>query len=158
MITSAWSQPGQAHPAAEAIYQEVLVQELGLPQEAVETAGAMSLHLVLELDGEPVAAGALAYVSARQGRIAPVCVRKRWRLQGIGDGLVKILNYKAGTLGFQTATADVPEAHLGFFRRLGYAETGEEAQCGELPLKIMEKELDDDAGDHCTHQCAGEKG
>jgi GNAT superfamily N-acetyltransferase len=150
MITSIWSQPGQPNPAAEAIYEEVVAGELGLPADA----GPMALHLVLELDGQPVAAGALAYVSAGVGRLPLLCVRNRWRKQGIGDGLVKILIYKAETLGLTTVLLDTPAAHRDFFRSLGFTETG--ADNGTTIT--MKKELGHDGGEDQAHQCACCKG
>ncbi len=158
MITSIWSQPGQANPAADAIYREVLEEELNIPESEVRTAGPLALHLVLELDGEPVAAGSLAYVSAGLGKLPHVCVRKRWRKQGIGDGLVKILAYKAETLGLKTLLLDTPETHLDFFRRLGFVQTGAQSQRHGVAVYAMRKELGDDGGENCTHQCACQKG
>ena len=111
MITSIWMKPGDDLKTALDIREQVFQQELGFTKEADQDAlDAYSYHLVLLLNDVPVATGRISYDGVGMARLSRICVRKKYRRQGIGDGLVKVLDYKASQLGMGHSRVEtVPE-------------------------------------------------
>ncbi len=156
MITSIWTGPGGDASAARLLRQQVLVEELGLdPALTWDTTDAYAYHLVLVMNDEPVAAGRITYGGAGTASLGRICVAKRYRRQGIGDGLVKVLDYKASTLGMKYSQVESPEELVPFYRRIGYVPIGEPTKRWGLTLISMKKETNDGTREGCTHQCAG---
>ena len=92
-------------------------------------------------------------VIAGEGYIDNVAVREEYRRQGIGDGLVKVLDYKASQLGMGHSRVEtVPELEP-FYMRIGYLATGEAREQYGRKLITMEKETNDGTRENCTHQC-----
>ena len=159
MITSVWYGPGQPFDEAAAIIREVFLDELGAdPAHVFDQQDAYSYHLVLRLNGESVAAGRLSYVRAGVGQIGCVAVRRRWRRQGLGDALVKVLLYRAWDLALRRIRVLAREDAMAFYQRLGFVKTGESMEEDGVRKYWMEKETDDGTRDHCTHQCACAQG
>ncbi len=75
MITSIWAGPGGDFAAAKAIRQAVFVEELGMdPALGWDTTDDFSFHLVLLLDGEPVATGRITYGGVGVAALGRICV------------------------------------------------------------------------------------
>lgn len=156
MITSVWTGPGEDAPAAKALQQEVFCRELGLPEaEAWDIADAYAYHLVLLMGDVPVATGRICYGGVGTAKLGRICVKKKYRRQGIGDGLVKILDYKASQMGMKYSQVDADETLLPFYRRLGYAACGEPETKWGRNLIPMKKETNDGTRENCAHQCPG---
>ncbi|MEE0095286.1 MAG: GNAT family N-acetyltransferase, partial [Oscillospiraceae bacterium] len=111
MITSIWMKPGDHLKTALDIREQVFQQELGFTKEAdQDVLDAYSYHLVLLLNDVPVATGRISYDGVGMARLSRICVLKKYRRQGIGDGLVKVLDYKASQLGMGHSRVEtVPE-------------------------------------------------
>lgn len=154
MITSIWMKPGDNLKTALDIREQVFQQELGLTKEAdQDVLDAYSYHLVLLLNDVPVATGRISYDGVGMARLSRICVRKKYRRQGIGDGLVKVLDYKASQLGMGHSRVEtVPELEP-FYMRIGYLATGESREQYGRKLITMEKETNDGTRENCAHQC-----
>lgn len=155
MITSQWYGPGQPYAEAAEICREVFIDELGAdPAHVFDAQDPYSYHLVLRLNGQDVAAGRLSYVSAGLGQIGCVAVRKKWRRQGLGDAVVKILMYRAWDLEFRRVRLLARESAAPFYEFEGFAKTGEAFEEDGTMKYWMEKDTDDGTGENCSHQCA----
>lgn len=158
MITSIWTAPGGDDSAAKELRRQVFQQELGFAEsEDRDGMDACAWHLVLLMNDEPVATGRISYEGAGTAKIDRVCVKKRYRRQGIGDGLVKILDYKASQLGMRYSAVDAAEELREFYLRLGYLPAGEKITKLGRELTPMKKETNDGTRENCSHQCACKK-
>lgn len=156
MITSKWIRPGEDISTVLDIRREVFVEELGW-ETAEDIMDAYGYHLVLYFNDAPAACGRICYVGPGKARLDRICVRKKYRRQGIGDGLVKVLDYKASQLGMQFSTVEtVPELQK-FYQRIGFEKESEIHKYG-MDLITMQKETNDGTRENCAHQCAGKKG
>ncbi len=100
MITSIWTNPGGDASAARDIRRAVFEEELQLdPALTWDSSDNYAYHLVLLLNNVPVAAGRITYGGVGIAKLGRICVLKKYRRQGIGDGLVKILDYRASEMG-----------------------------------------------------------
>ena len=155
MITSMWLRPGEDLTVPYEIRRQVFQQELGLiPQEDQDALDAYAYHLVLLLNDVPVATGRISYDGVGTARLSRICVLKKYRRQGIGDGLVKVLDYKASQLGMQRSRVETIRALEPFYMRIGYLATGAVQQLWDMELITMEKETNDGTRENCAHQCA----
>ena len=153
MITSIWTGPGGDASVARRLRQEVFCGELGLPEDlSWDVSDPYAWHLVLLMEEEPVAAGRITYGGVGLGKLGRICVRKRWRNQGIGDGLVKVLDYKASQLGMGFSQVEVPEELAHFYTRLGYRPCGDSYEAYGRTITPMKKETNDGSGENCAHQ------
>ncbi len=159
MITSIWTNPGGDGTVASDLRQQVFCRELGLPESlAWDAIDPYAYHLVLMMGDVPVAAGRITYGGKGTAKLSRICVLKKYRRQGIGDGLVKILDYKASQLGMPWSQVDAAPELEPFYRRLGYAPAGEATEQWGYILTPMKKETNDGSGENCAHQCAGAQG
>ena len=155
MITSIWTSPGEAHDTALELRRQVFQEELGWSQEEdCDFMDPYAYHLVLLLNDVPVAAGRLTYGGVDRVRLDRICVLKKYRRQGIGDGLVKILDFKAAMIPVKYSVVESTPALERFFGRIGFAETGSTTEARGDTLIVMEKETNDGTKQNCAHQCA----
>ncbi len=159
MITSMWIRPGDDISAALEIRESVFQEELGwTKEEDNDLLDNYAFHLVLILNDVPVATGRITYGSVGCAQLSRICVLKKYRCQGIGDGLVKVLDYKASQMGLQYSVVDtIPELEM-FYTRIGYQTTGETKEKHGMALMTMQKETNDGTRENCAHQCSGKKG
>lgn len=155
MVTSIWTGPGGDASVAKKLRQQVFCEELGLaPEMAWDGGDPYAFHLVLMMSGVPVATGRITYGGVDVARLSRICVAKKYRRQGIGDGLVKILDFKAAEMGMAYSRVDAAEELLPFYRRLGYTACGDAKQQWNRTITPMKKETNDGTRENCTHQCA----
>lgn len=159
MITSIWMKPGDDISAALEIRKSVFQEELGWTKEQDnDLLDNYAFHLVLLLNDVPVATGRITYGSVGNARLGRICVVKKYRRQGIGDGLIKVLDYKASQMGMQYSSVEtVPELEK-FYQRIGYQRTGETKEKYGMEIITMQKETNDGTRENCAHQCPGQKG
>jgi predicted GNAT family N-acyltransferase len=111
---------------ALALRQRVLAEPLGLPLEAVRFAfEAASLHL-WALRGDRVI-GCVSFhpESQRQGRLYQMAIEEAERGEGVGRALVVHLEQRLKQDGFARVHLHARAQVAGFYRKLGYAPTGE---------------------------------
>ena len=156
MITSKWIRPGGDISEALEIRRQVFVEELGW-EKAEDVMDAYGYHLVLYYNDAPAACGRIVYAGPGVARLDKICLLKKYRRQGIGDGLVKVLDYKASQLGMKTALVETAPGLEKFYMRIGFLKTGETKKYG-MDLITMQKETNDGTRENCAHQCSGKKG
>lgn len=147
MITSVWTTPGECNETALAIEQAVF-PELETP-DAFEP---FSFQLALLCDGVPVAAGRFYLRGTGKAQLDRICVLPQWRRQGIGDGLIKILDFKAALAGLQESYAEVPLEYEKIFLRIGFVRCAEPVRRDGKDCVTMKKECNDGTKGHCAHQ------
>lgn len=158
MITSMWFRPGDDISVALELRRQVFQEELGLPVEFDQDGlDPYSYHLVLLYNDIPAACGRISYGGVNTGRLSRICVLHNYRRQGIGDGLVKVLDYKASQLGMGRSRVETIPGLEKFFGRIGYEKTGDRYEKYNMSLITMEKETNDGTRENCAHQCAGKK-
>lgn len=154
MITSIWTEPGGDATAARELRRRVFQEELGLaPEEDWDIQDAYAYHLALLMNDRPVAAGRITYGGVGTAKLSRICVLKQYRRQGIGDGLVKILDYKASQMGMRYSAVEAPEALTPFYQRIGYKAEGQPFVKWNETWISMKKETNSGAGENCAHQC-----
>ena len=159
MITSIWTNPGGDASVARALRQEVFCQELGLEDSlAWDVSDPYAFHLVLKMGDIPVAAGRITYGGVGAAKLSRICVLKKYRRQGIGDGLVKILDFKASQMGMPYSRVDVPEELTPFYSRFGYEKDGGPFEKWGRTFTPMKKETNDGTRKNCAHQRACPQG
>ena len=153
MITSIWTLPGQPNETAQALRATVFCGELGMkPEEEQDAFDPFSFQLALLSDGVPVAAGRFYLRGVGKAQLSRICVLPEYRRQGIGDGLIRILDFKAAMAGLKESYAQVPLEYEKIFRRIGFVPCGEpEEEAGRTVLP-MKKETNDGTKGHCAHQ------
>lgn len=152
MITSIWIRPGEDLEPAMNIRRKVFEQELGIAghQDLLDPYG---FHLVLVMGDVPVATGRITYAGVGKALLSRICVLKKYRRQGIGDGLVKVLDYKASQMGMKVSRVETVKDLEPFYMRIGYLATGETVNRFDRELIVMEKETNDGTRENCAHQC-----
>lgn len=159
MITSVWLRPGEDAGVALELRREVFQDELGWTcEQDHDLMDGYAFHLVLLLHDIPVATGRITYGGIGNAKLGRICVKLKYRRQGIGDGLVKVLDYKASQMGMQYSTVETIPALEPFYARIGYTRTGEKTQKNGMELILMQKETNDGTRENCAHQCPGSKG
>ena len=154
MITSIWMKPGDDLTPALDIRKQVFQQELGWkPEEDQDALDAYSYHLVLLYNDVPAATGRISYDGIGVAKLSRICVLPKYRRQGIGDGLVKVLDYKASQLGMKKSRVETISALEPFYMRIGYLADGTTKNYAGMELISMEKETNDGTRENCAHQC-----
>lgn len=153
MITSIWIRPGEDLSTAleirKAVFQNELHWDRDMDQDQVDP---YALHLVLCLNDVPVATGRISYDGVGKAKLSRICVLPKYRRQGIGDGLVKVLDYKSSQMKMKYSVVETTKELELFYMRIGYQTVGTLNRYG-MDLIIMEKETNDGTRENCAHQC-----
>ena len=153
MITSVWTIPGQDNETARQIRKAVFCDELGMdPEKEQDVFEPFSFQLALLLDDKPVAADRFYLRGLGKAQLSRICVLPEYRRQGIGDGLIKILDFKAAMAGIAESWAEVPEPYWPLFCRIGFQPEGESYEQDGVKMQTMKKETNDGTKGHCAHQ------
>lgn len=152
MITSIWTIPGEENETAFAVRRAVFCDELGMdPERERDAFEPFSFQLTLLLDDVPVAAGRFYLRGVGKAQLSRICVLPEYRRQGLGDGVIKILDYKAALAGLQESYADVPLEHQPLFLRIGFTPVGEPFEQDGRTVQTMKKECNDGTKGHCSN-------
>ena len=140
MITSKWIKPGESLDTVSALR----AQSDDAP--CADMLDQFSYHLILSLDGTDVATGRIRYLKQDTAALEDIFVLPAFRCQGIGDGLVKILDYKASQLGMHFSEVTCPIALKRFFSLIGFQILASED--GTLQMR---KETNDGSTENCKN-------
>lgn len=138
-----WIMPGENLRDAADVRREVFCREQGYTETMeFDDIDKEAWHVVL-YDGEaPVATGRLYPVDIPGTlRIGRVAVRKSHRGTGLGASVVERLLERARQTGAVRIELDAQCRAMGFYRRLGFQEAGEEHMDGQIPHKKMQMSL-----------------
>jgi predicted GNAT family N-acyltransferase len=97
-------------------------QQVGYDGE-IDAYEETAVHVLGEIDGEPVAAGRLRFLDDR-AKLERIAVRPRWRGRGYGRGMVAFLLDEARRRGYRSFTMHA-QAHLvDYYRQQGFEPVG----------------------------------
>lgn len=127
--------------AVFAVRTEVFVREQGVPYDLeMDEFDDKAEHFVALRDGRAVGAGRLI-VTGGVGVLGRLAVLPDDRGTGLGAALVRAIEEHALGLGLGTVELHAQTHALGFYRRLGYAEYGDEEMDAGIPHIWMRKRL-----------------
>jgi len=121
---------------------KVFVAEQGI-ERGLEIDGldGDSEHIVAYDGGTPVGTARIRCTSSAQGKLERVAVLKSYRSRGIGRGIaeecMKLLRMK----GMQEVTLNAQQTAVGFYRRLGFHQVGEQFEDAGIPHITMIRKL-----------------
>ena len=117
------------------VRNSVFVVEQGIPSE-VEFDGLDKLcqHFVArDVQGRPIGTGRLS----PQGQIGRMAVLTKWRGQGVGASLLRVIIEKARNVGLTEVTANAQVSALGFYKKFGFSERGETFDEAGIPHQAV---------------------
>lgn len=105
---------------------EVFVREQKVPEDMeLDEFDAEAIHAIAK-DGETVVGTGRLVVEEDRGRIGRMAVQKERRKEGIGKGLMEVLESKAIESGLTEVYLHAQVHAEDFYAKMGYAERGEE--------------------------------
>ena len=127
---------------AQAIRIKILETEQGFPHDMnIDGLDESADHVLILVDGVPVATARLTVTNPENGKIARIAVLQSHRGLGLGKRLIRGLEGVAKRRGLHTLHVE-PHAHLEpFFRVLGYERITEPVTVGPHRLLGMVKRL-----------------
>lgn len=115
---------------------EVFVDEQKVPlDEEVDDHDPVSVHLLIEDDGAPVATGRLT----PDGHIGRMAVRKDWRGQGLGGRILEALVARADRDGMPRVVLAAQTHAIPFYEKHGFRAYGEEFPDAGIPHRWMDR-------------------
>ena len=139
------AETGRAVPAGIGELPAVLQRECRTLPAVYRPPGAL---LVADHDGQPAGCVGLAPCSAeRTAEIKRLYVRPAYRGTGIARILMSHAHQHAAQHGMTRLILDILPARtavIGFYRRLGYTETGPHATESPVPMTYMERPITSD--------------
>ncbi|MBR5430112.1 MAG: GNAT family N-acetyltransferase [Firmicutes bacterium] len=138
--TESWQQAGACYVRIQAMARQ---HRISLREEFDEHDGPGARYIVVIDDYLPVATGRIYEQDRESMMIGRVVVLPEYRGQGLGRLVMAECESWIRELGYRRALLESRDNKTGFYRRLGYAETGEPAVEGVTFRCIpMAKELD----------------
>lgn len=128
-------------PAVRALRQEVFMKEQGFSYEFDDTDNR-ALHLAL-FDGDTAVACCRMFPDSPDSwHIGRVAVRKDRRGQHLGEAIMEEAEAALAQKGVKRAVLSAQVQASGFYRRLGYVQSGDEYLDEHCPHVDMEKQLE----------------
>lgn len=124
------------------VREPVFVNEQKVPPEMEwDEKDPEAFHaLAVDRAGNPVGTGRLT----RDGHIGRMAVLKDWRERGVGKAILLHLMDRARAEGIAEIVLNAQLTAIGFYRRFGYIEEGEEFMDAGIPHKLMRLSLRDE--------------
>lgn len=95
-----------------------------------------AVHILGELDGEPIAAGRLRFLG-EYVKFERLAVRREYRGKGYGDGLLAFMMDVAKSKGFKNYKMHAQVHALNFYKKHGFVEKGETFLEADIEHKLM---------------------
>ena len=104
----------------------VFIEEQGVDWEGeIDQYEDESLHVLGEVDGQPVATGRLRTLPDGWTKLERIAVRPKWRGRGIAKGVVDFLLAEADKKGAQRLKLHAQVYLEDFYREFGFRREGE---------------------------------
>lgn len=121
------------HPALK-VRLAVFVNEQRIPvAEEVDTLDPVSLHAVIEIDGQAVATGRLC----PDGRVGRMAVLKNYRRQGLGAEILGALVLAAAQRGLPQTYLHGQVQAIRFYEKFGFVAEGVEFLEAGIAHRLM---------------------
>lgn len=119
----------------------VFMEEQGIAcAEEMDGHDHAALHILGEIDGEPVACGRIRFL-AGEARLQRLAVRRHWRGRGIGGRLLAFMLDQCREHGFHRFALNAQTRAKDFYARHGFCACGEEfmeAGIPHVPMRCVE--------------------
>ena len=116
----------------------VFMEEQGIScAEEMDGYDHCALHVLGEVDGEPVACGRIRFLP-EGARLQRLAVRRAWRGQGIGGKLLDFMIGECRLYGFHRFFLHAQTRARGFYERRGFTACGPEFMEAGIPHIHME--------------------
>lgn len=121
------------------VRETVFIHEQQVPPDMEwDEDDAEAVHaLALDAAGNPVGTGRLT----RDGRIGRMAVLADWRGSGVGRAILEHLMAAARRAGLPEVVLNAQVSAIGFYRRFGYLEEGDEFMDAGIPHRRMRRSL-----------------
>lgn len=121
------------------VREPVFVDEQSVPPDMEwDEDDVTAIHaLAVDAAGRPVGTGRLT----RDGRIGRMAVLREWRDRGVGRAILEFLMDQARRAGMREVVLNAQVTAIGFYRRFGYIEEGEEFMDAGIPHRRMRRSL-----------------
>ena len=137
MITSVFIPGNQDIKEPFEIRREVFITEQGYTEkEDFDAFDDQALHLVVYVDEAPAATGRIWY-DGQDFWVGRLAVRKEYRGQKLGDLALRLLVYKAFSMGAQELFVGAQTYIMPLYRKFGFREYGAEYMEGGIPHMAM---------------------
>ena len=111
----------------------VFMEEQGIAHaDEMDGKDLEAVHVLGELDGEPVACGRIRYQGDR-AFLQRLAVRRAWRGRGVGAKLLQFMLDQCRKDGFSIFELHAQTRAMGFYRRHGFTACGEEFEEAGIP-------------------------
>ena len=138
-IKMKWIAPGEDFSPCRDIRIKVFCEEQGYRlEEEFDDGDTASHHLLVTLEGEPVATGRIFPLGEDAWRLGRIAVTKSMRGTGLGRELVDELRRRVQSLGAKHIHIDAQCRVVGFYEKCGFVVTGQEHMDGHVPHVGME--------------------
>jgi predicted GNAT family N-acyltransferase len=115
----------------------VFMEEQGIAcAEEVDGHDHAAMHVLGEIDGEPVACGRIRFL-AGEARLQRLAVRRAWRGRGIGGLLLAFMLDQCREHGFHRFALNAQTRAKDFYARHGFCACGEEFMEAGIPHVLM---------------------
>lgn len=126
MIASAFIAGNKDISDAFSIREEVFIGEQNCPrQEEFDEFDEQAIHLIIYVDEKPAATGRIWH-DGKSFRIGRIAVRSNYRRQKLGDLALRLLLYKAFSLGADIININAQTYIMPFYKKFGFKAHGEE--------------------------------
>jgi len=111
----------------------VFMEEQGIAHaDEMDGNDLAAVHVLGEIDGEPVACGRIRYQGDR-AFLQRLAVRRAWRGRGVGAKLLQFMLDQCRKDGFSNFELHAQTRATGFYRRHGFTACGEEFEEAGIP-------------------------
>lgn len=125
MLEYKWFDKGNIDDSFRNLRIEIFVKEQGVPEENEFDEFDLEVpHLVIFLDGEPVATGRNIPFGENTVKIGRIAVKKDKRGMHLGKKIVKELIRKAKENGAKTVMVGAQSHAVGFYEKCGFSLVG----------------------------------
>ncbi len=142
MLVVNWKM-GKENPVFEDAFMirtSVFVEEQGFSDE-MDSLDETAWHLVIYDNARPVACGRLFAEEENTAHVGRIAVLPEWRGKHIGALLMKEMEEKAVSLGYEKIRLGAQCRAADFYKKQGYSPYGEEYLDEFCPHIMMEKPL-----------------
>lgn len=118
----------------------VFMEEQGVScSEEMDGHDFGAVHILGEVDGEPVACGRIRFQSDR-AFLQRLAVRQAWRKKKLGSALLTFMLDECRAEGFHRFELHAQTRAMGFYRKHGFVAIGEEFEEAGIPHVHMRLE------------------
>jgi predicted GNAT family N-acyltransferase len=108
--------------------------------EEIDSFESSSIHILGEIDGEPIAAARLRFVDS-YAKFERIAVREEFQRKGIGQKLINYMEQIALTNGYNLFAMHAQAHLLEFYKNLGYIREGELFIEADIEHYLMKKSI-----------------